>query len=75
MPEAYVLINCDLGKEQEVVKYLQTLDTVKEAQATNGVYDVIARLESKTEEEIDHIIKLKIREIKPVNCILTLQSE
>jgi DNA-binding Lrp family transcriptional regulator len=75
MPEAYVLINCDLGKEQEVLKYLQTLDAVKEAQATDWAYDVITRLESKTEEEIDHIIKSKILEIKPVNCILTLQSE
>ena len=75
MPEAFVLINCDLGKEQEVVEYLQTLDCVKEAQATNGAYDVIAKLESKTEEEIEHVIKSKIREIKPVNCILTLQSE
>jgi hypothetical protein len=75
MPEAYVLINCGLGKEQEVVKYLQNLDVVKEAQATNCVYDVIARLESKTEEELDYAIKSKIREIKPVNCILTFQSE
>jgi len=75
VPEAYVLINCDLGKEREVVERLQTLDTVKEAQATNGVYDVIAKLEFETEEELDNAIMSKIREIKPVNCILTLQSE
>ena len=75
MPEAYVLINCDLGKEYEVVEYLQTLDMVKEAQVTNGVYDVIAKLEFETEKELDHAIKSKIREKKPVNCILTLQSD
>jgi DNA-binding Lrp family transcriptional regulator len=75
MPEAFVLINCDLGKEQEVVECLQTLETVKEVQATNGVYDVIAKLESETEAELNYTIKSKILEIKPVNCVLTLQSE
>lgn len=75
MPEAFVLINCDVGKEQEVVEYLQTLDNVREAQAINGVYDVIAKLESETEKELDDTIKSKILEIKPINCVLTLQSD
>lgn len=75
MPEAYVLINCDFGKEHEVVKNLQSLAIVKEVQAINGVYDVIAKLEFETEEEFDNTVKSKIQEIKPVNCILTLQSE
>lgn len=75
MVEAFVLINCDLGKENQVVKQLQALHNVKEAQATNGVYDVIAKLESKTKEEIDYTITSKILEIKPVNYVLTLQSE
>lgn len=75
MPEAYVLINCDFGKEHEVVEHLQTLDTVKEVQATNGAYDVIAKLEFGSKEELNNTIRLKIREIKPVNRILTLQSD
>lgn len=75
MVEAFVLINCDLGKENEVVEQLQTLHNVKEAQATKGAYDVIAKLESKTKDELYYTIKSQILEIMPVNCVLTLQSE
>jgi len=30
MPEAYVLINCDLGSEESVIEELKHVDTVKE---------------------------------------------
>ncbi|HKU33468.1 MAG TPA: Lrp/AsnC ligand binding domain-containing protein [Candidatus Nitrosotalea sp.] len=72
MGEAFVLINCDLGKENQVVKRLQDMPLVKEAQATVGVYDVIAKLES-TSEDLDTVIKSEILPIKPVNRVVKLE--
>lgn len=48
MSEAYILINCDLGKEQQIVKFIQKLQNVREVQATYGVYDIIAKIETET---------------------------
>ncbi|MDE1844131.1 MAG: Lrp/AsnC ligand binding domain-containing protein [Thaumarchaeota archaeon] len=75
MRETYVLINCDLGKEQQIVKFLQKLQSVKEVQATHGVYDIVAKIETKTEGELDDTIRLKILGLRQVNSVLTLQAE
>ncbi len=75
MSETYVLINCDLGKEQQVVKSLQKLQNVKEVQATHGVYDIIAKIETKTERELTDTVRSKILGLRPVNTVLTLKTE
>jgi DNA-binding Lrp family transcriptional regulator len=74
LAEAFVLINCDLGKEKQIIQDLKHIDNVKEIQATFGVYDLIAKIESRTERELKNTIQSKIRKIKPIHCILTLQS-
>lgn len=74
LAKAFVLINCDLGKEKQIIQDLKHIDNVKEVQATFGVYDLIAKIESKTERELRNTIQSKIRNIKPIHCIITLQS-
>lgn len=75
MVTAFVLINCDLGKEEEVVQHLLSLNGVREIRATHGVYDVIAKVESKTEEELEHTINSKILPLNPINQVLALKSK
>lgn len=75
MLETFVLINCDLGKEQQIVKSLQNIQGVKEVQATHGVYDVVAKIETKTEKELNETIRLKIFGLRPVQNVLALQTE
>lgn len=75
MKETFVLINCDLGKEQQIVQFLQKVHGVKEVQATHGVYDVVAKIETKTEKELDKTIRMKILGLRPVQSVLTLQTE
>lgn len=74
MTETFLLINCDVGKEQQVVSHLQSLEGVKEVQATNGVYDVIVKLESETERELQNTINSKIVKMKPVRSVMILQT-
>ena len=74
MAETFLLINCDIGKKQQVVTHLQSIECVKEVQATNGVYDVIAKLESERERELKNTINSKILKIKPVRSVMILQA-
>ncbi|MFZ0184116.1 MAG: Lrp/AsnC ligand binding domain-containing protein [Nitrosotalea sp.] len=71
--QAFLLIICDTGKEKQVYKILQSVEGIKEVQATHGVYDVIAKLESKTVRELNDMVSLKILKIKSIHSILMLQ--
>lgn len=75
MRETFVLINCDLGKEQQIIKSLQKLQNVKEIQATHGVYDIVAKIETKTEKELNETIRLNILGLSQVQSVLALQTE
>ena len=75
MSETYILINCDLGKEQQIVKVLQKLQNVREVQATHGVYDIVAKIETETERELNDTIRLEILGVGSVNSVLTLKTE
>ena len=69
---AYVLVQSTIGHEMEVLNDLLKLDLVKEAKGTFGYYDILAKIEATSENEIEKIITKKIRKIKNVNTTTTL---
>jgi len=71
---AYVLITCDLGAEEDVISHLKTIDGVKEVNGTFGAYDIIAKIESDNEETLRDIIAWKIRKIERIRATLTLMA-
>ena len=71
MVKAYVMMNCDLGSEEKVIALLKKIDGVKEAHGTFGLYDIIAQIESNTEEKIGEIAKI-IRNMKKIHSTITL---
>ena len=72
MPSAYVLINCDLGSEESIIKEIHTLEGVKEVKGTYGVYDIIAKVESGQMEALKDTITWKIRRMPKVRSTVTL---
>ena len=72
MPSAYVLINCDLGSEESIIKEIKGLDGVKEVKGTYGVYDVIAKVESDNMDALKDTITWKIRRMPKVRSTVTL---
>ena len=72
MPKAFVFLNCDLGSEKSVIDQLQQLDTVKEVHGTFGSYDILAKLESSSNEELSLTLSKKIRKFKNINSSMTL---
>ena len=50
MKKAYVLIHCDLGKEEDILDTLHSIKSVKEAHGMFGAFDIIAEVTSENHE-------------------------
>ena len=72
MTVAFVLLNCELGFEGEILEQLQQFDIVKEIHGTFGSYDLLAKLESSSSEDINMVVTSKIRKLKNVKSSMTL---
>lgn len=72
MPIAFVLINTEIGAEEEVVKQLKKIDAVKEAYAVYGVYDIIAKVEAESMDKLKEIVSWNIRRLDKVRSTLTM---
>ena len=74
MAKAYVMMNCDLGEEKNIVASLEKIDRIKEAHGTLGLYDIVAQIESTTEEKIQEIVTKQIRNMPKIRSSMTLTS-
>ena len=74
MAEAYILINCDIGSEEEVIAALKDIDAIKEVHGTFGAYDILAKIESSQVEDLRGTITWKIRKIDKIRSTLTLMG-
>ena len=69
---AYVLLNCDLGSEESTIQKLKNVNLVKEVRGTFGAYDILAKLESDSSEELNNTISTKIRHLDNIRSTTTL---
>ena len=69
-----MLINCDIGSEEDVISHLKTIDGVKEVHGTFGAYDIIAKIESDNAETLRDTISWKIRKMERIRATLTLMT-
>ncbi len=72
MKKAYVLINCNLGSEKEILETLRSINSVKEAHGTFGAYDIIAEVIADTTDKLREEITWKIRKLPYIRATLTL---
>ena len=72
MPAAFVLINAEIGSEDEVLKELRGMDHIKEAYVVYGVYDIVAKVESETMDKLKEIVTWKVRRLDKVRSTLTM---
>ena len=56
MAQAYVLINTEIGFENQVLKDMGNIKEVKEAHTVYGVYDIIAVVKAATTNELKGIV-------------------
>ncbi len=72
MPAAFVLINAEIGSEDEVLKELRKMDNVKEAYVVYGVYDIVAKVEAETMDKLKEVVTWKVRRLNKVRSTLTM---
>ena len=74
MANAYILINCEIGSEEEVITALKNIDSIKEVHGTFGAYDILAKIESPQVEDLRETITWKISKIDKIRSTLTLMG-
>jgi len=72
IPQAFVLVNADLGAEEDLLKKLREIPNVKEVYVVYGVYDIVARVEADTMEKVKETITWHIRRLDKVRSTLTM---
>uniref|UniRef100_A0A7C2VH47 Lrp/AsnC family transcriptional regulator n=2 Tax=Ignisphaera aggregans TaxID=334771 RepID=A0A7C2VH47_9CREN len=72
MPKAIILINTDVGTEEEVVKALSAIPEVKEVHIVYGIYDVVAVVEAPTFDALRNAVIAKIRRFPHIKSTTTL---
>ncbi len=73
MTIAYVLINSDLGYEEQIIEELKHISDVKEVHGTFGVYDILAKVESDAVKKLE-TVTWEIRKIPKIRFTLTLMG-
>ncbi len=74
MATAYVLINCDLGFEEQIIEELKHLSDVRVALEIFGAYDILAKVESDQISTLRESVMCEIRKIGRVRSTLTLMG-
>ncbi len=70
--KAFVLINAEVGNEQDLIKKLRSIPNVTEVHVVYGVYDVIAKVEADTMEKVKETITNSLRRLDNVRSTLTM---
>jgi Lrp/AsnC family transcriptional regulator for asnA, asnC and gidA len=69
---AYLLLNVETGSEEEVMRSLNPIQEVSEAQMVYGIYDIIIRVETETMAEMKDLVNGRIRRLYRVRSTMTM---
>jgi len=78
MPVAFVFITTEPASMPEVLKEVETIKGVEEAEMVYGVYDIVAKVKTETMDQLKQIIAFKIRMLAKVlttNTLLVVRQE
>jgi len=74
MAKAFILMETEVGRSQEVVTALKQIEGVKSVDTVTGPYDVIATIEGETLNDIGDQVTAKIHPVagiaRTVTCLV-----
>jgi DNA-binding Lrp family transcriptional regulator len=70
--QAFVLVNAEVGSEDEVIGELRKISYVKESYVVYGAYDIVAKVEAESMNKLKDIVNGKIRRLDKVRSTLTM---
>jgi DNA-binding Lrp family transcriptional regulator len=68
---AYVLVQTEVGKAADVATQIAEIDGVVSAEDVTGPYDVIARAEAKSVDELGRLVVGKVQRIEGITRTVT----
>lgn len=71
---AFVLINTEMGFEDAVLSELRKMSDVTEAYPVYGVYDIIAKVETDSKDELKVTVTESIKRLNNVRSALTMMG-
>ena len=72
MTDAYVMLNCELGAEAEIIEKLKELEQVVDVFETIGTHDMLVKLQAENFEKIREIVSWNIQKLDKVRSTATL---
>ena len=68
---AYVLIQTEVGKAANVARQIDAIEGVVSAEDVTGPYDVIARAEAGSVDQLGHLVVSEIQRIEGITRTVT----
>ncbi len=72
MTDAYVMLNCELGAEAEIIEKLKELEQVTDVFETIGTHDMLVKLQADNFEKIREVVSWNIQKLPKVRSTSTL---
>jgi len=72
MTDAYVMLNCELGAEAEIIEKLKELEQVQDVFETIGTHDMLVKLQAENFEKIRETVSWNIQKLPKVRSTATL---
>jgi DNA-binding Lrp family transcriptional regulator len=69
--QAYILVQTDVGKSDEVAQAINAIEGVINAVHVTGPYDVIVRAEANSIDELAKVVLTKVQSVKGISRTLT----
>ena len=71
MVQAYILIQTEVGRAADVARAIADIGGVTLAEDVTGPYDVIARVEAPSVDELGQLVIARIQDVKGITRTLT----
>ena len=69
---AFVLIDCDFPFSANIIEELKNIPEIEELYRVQSIYDIIAKVNADSEDQLNEVVMRKVREIEGVKNTLTM---
>jgi len=73
MEQAYILIVCEIGTENDLSSKLRDIAEIKNVMITYGDYDIVIEVETDNATKMDELITTQIRKLEKIRTTITLR--
>ena len=72
MTVGYVMINCELGAEADLIEKIRGIENVKDVFGTFGAHDIMVKVEADHLEKLREVITWEIQKMDKIRSTVSL---